>query len=207
MLRHLASHAFEPARRIRLNYLYDIQRYHEIFRDEINWRELATRFPKLIVVLQLVSCVFSRPGAAASPIGASEPIPEGVGLGMVPLSEIAAADVGLSTKFAALFNPPAWWLHGFYGVPPDKSLLTCRTIRHPVTLARWSAKRLVAAFGFFAPAGNEEARDLEPFGDQPMTEFRKAMIDYIPEPAPDVEMDTVGEEFFCLVLNKDARSI
>jgi hypothetical protein len=52
-----------------LKQLYDIQRYHVIFRDEINWRELAIRFPKVTVVLQLVSYVFARS------INASEPAP------------------------------------------------------------------------------------------------------------------------------------
>jgi hypothetical protein len=198
MLRHLARHAFEPARRIRLKHLYDIWRYHVIFRDEINWRELATRFPDVIVVLQLVSYVFARPGAAANN-STSEPVPAGVGLGMVPLSEIAAADVGLCAKFAALFNPPAWWLHGFYGVPPEKSLLTCRTIHHPITLARWLAKRFVAGFGLSASApaciaGYQEACHSEPFRGQLMTGLQKTMIDHTPVPAADVEMDTVDGE-------------
>ena len=39
-------------------------------------------------------------------------------MGMIPLSEIAAAPMRPTDKLAALFNPPAWWLHGFYGVPP-----------------------------------------------------------------------------------------
>jgi hypothetical protein len=108
---------------------------------------------------------------------------------MVPLSEIGSADVGLCAKFAALFNPPAWWVHGFYGIPADKSLLICRIIRHPIMLARW-----LVGFGFSDRAGHAEACDTEPFRGQPMTEFHQAMIDHIPEPAADVEMDTVGEE-------------
>jgi hypothetical protein len=170
-----------------------------IFRDEINWRELATRFPDVIVVLRLISYVFSRPGAVANPINTSEPAPAGVGFGMVPLSEIAAADTGLFAKFAALFNPPAWWLHGFYGVPPHKSLLTCRTIRHPITLARWLTRRFVVGFGPSAPllaciAGSEEGCNSEAYGGQPMTGFHKTVIDQIPVPAPGVEMDTVDGE-------------
>jgi hypothetical protein len=199
MLRHLTRHAFEPARCICLKHLYDIWRYHVIFRDEINWRELATRFPDVIVVLQLVSFVFAKRGAVANPISTFEPAPAGIGFGMVPLSEIAAADTGLFAKFAALFNPPAWWLHGFYGVPPNKSLLTCRTIRHPITLARWLARRFVVGFGPSAPslaclAGYEEGCNSEAYRGQPTTGLHKTVIDQIPVPAPGVEMDNVDGE-------------
>jgi hypothetical protein len=62
---------------------------------------------------------------------------------MVPLSEIA--NMPFVAKLAALFNPSPWWLHGYYGVHPDESLLICRTITHPLTLARWLVKRLQAA--------------------------------------------------------------
>jgi hypothetical protein len=153
MLRHLARHAFEPARRIRLKHLYDLWRYQAIFRDDIDWQELALRFPDVIVILRLVSYVFVREPAGARLFNAaSGPVPAGLGLGMVPLSEIANADTGGIAKLADLFNPPAWWLHGFYGVPPENSLLICRTVRHPATLARWLARRLVAGTGVFAQA-------------------------------------------------------
>jgi Uncharacterised nucleotidyltransferase len=150
MLRHLARHAFEPARRIRLKHLYDLWRYQAFFRDEIDWRELALRFPDVIVILRLVSYVFAS-GTRGPFNAASEPVPPGLGLGMVPLSEIAIAEAGFMGKLAALFNPPAWWLHGFYGVPPEKSLLICRTVRHPLTLARWLARRFAAGIGLSAP--------------------------------------------------------
>ena len=141
MLRHLAHHAFEPARRLRLIHLYDLWRYQAMFRNEIDWRTLETRFPEVITVLRLISFVFAHPADACS---APEPIPTGVGLGMMPLSEIAAGDIGIVDKLAAVFNPPTWWLHGFYGIAPGKSLLTCQTIRHPARVARWLAQRLMS---------------------------------------------------------------
>ncbi len=153
MLCHLGRHAFEPARRIRLKHLYDLWRYQVIFRDEIDWRELALRFPDVIVILRLVSFVFAASHSTDNPHNAAaEPVPAGLGLGMVPLSEIASAEMGLLAKLAALFNPPAWWMHGFYGVPPEKSLLICRTVRHPMTLGRWLTRRFVAGIGPSAPA-------------------------------------------------------
>jgi Uncharacterised nucleotidyltransferase len=149
MLRHLARHAFEPARQIRLIHLYDLWRYHTIFRDEIDWREIEARFPYVIVILRLVSYVFPSTNAATAALE-SNAAPAGVGYGMVPLAEIAAANMSMADKMSALFGPPAWWLHGFYGVPPEQSLLICRTIRHPATLVGWLLRRWAAASGLLS---------------------------------------------------------
>jgi hypothetical protein len=140
MLRHLVRHAFEPARRVRLKHLHDLRRYQTKFAAEIDWREFEHRFPQVIVALRLVSYVFAvLPMTIGS---ASEQAPASVGVGMLPLSEIA--NMPFVAKLSALFNPSPWWLHGYYGVPPGESLLICRAIKHPLTLARWFAKRLKA---------------------------------------------------------------
>lgn len=137
MLRHLAGHAFDPAHRIRLIHLYDLWRYQAIFHDEIDWRQIETRFAEVTVVLRLVSQVF-----------AGAPPSAGLGLGMIPLSDIAASDMSLRDKLGAIFNPPAWWMHGFYGIPPQQSLLVCRIVRHPAMLARWLLARAAGLAGF-----------------------------------------------------------
>lgn len=135
MLRHLSRHTFGPARRVRLIHLYDLWRYPAVHRDEIDWSALRARFPHVTVSIELAAQVFSpRRTRAAS----------GVGRGMIPLSEIAACERGARRKLAALLNPPPWWMHGFYGVPPERSLLLCRTVRHPATLARWMSTRLAS---------------------------------------------------------------
>jgi hypothetical protein len=133
MLHHLAVHTFDWAHRVRLIHLYDLWRYQAIFHDEIDWRQLETRFPQVVVVLHLVSQFFTG--------SVSEPVPAGLGLAMIPLAEIASSDRSLGGKIAAVFNPPAWWLHGFYGVPPERSLLLCRTVRHPIMVGRWLLAR------------------------------------------------------------------
>jgi hypothetical protein len=150
MLRHLARHAFEPARRIRLIHLYDLWRYPARFHAEIDWQRLAAEFPDVIVILRLISYVFAAHDFADGPtpgqLGAVPvPAPEGIGQGMIPLSEIAQAPIARTEKLGALFDPPAWWLHGFYGVPPEKSLLVVRAVRHPAMVARWIGLRLAAA--------------------------------------------------------------
>jgi hypothetical protein len=145
MLRHLAGHAFDPAHRIRLIHLYDLWRYQAIFHDQIDWPEIEARFGYVMVVLRLVSQVFAGAPPASAAAGS---VPAGLGLAMIPLAEITASDMSLRKKLGAIFNPPAFWLHGFYGVPPEQSLLICRTVRHPVILARWLLARAAGLAGF-----------------------------------------------------------
>jgi hypothetical protein len=151
MLRHLARHAFEPARRIRLIHLYDLWRYRRLLDGAIDWEHLAARLPEVNIALSLVSQVFPGQQCADDPCRvAGTPVPAGVGLGMVPLSEIAMMEGGPLPKLAALFDPPAWWLHGFYAVPLGHSLLLCRAVRHPAMVARWLIRRLLARAGLIA---------------------------------------------------------
>jgi hypothetical protein len=141
MLHHLARHAFEPSDHVRLIHLYDLYRYRTMFREAIDWDAIQRSHPHVAVVLQLINYVFSRAGDIATE---SQELPAGIGSGMLPLAQIAASDIGPIAKIGKLLNPPAWWLHGYYGVPPDRSLLACRAIRHPATVARWLGRRLVA---------------------------------------------------------------
>jgi hypothetical protein len=148
MLRHLAGHTFGQGHRVRLIHLYDLWRYQAIFRNEIEWRAIETRFPQVTVALHLATQVFDSPqNPTVALTDKFEPVPSGQGFGMIPFSEIAASDMSLAGKLSAIFNPPAWWLHGFYGVPPERSLLICRTVRHPLMMARWLLARCSALIG------------------------------------------------------------
>ncbi|THD70063.1 MAG: hypothetical protein E7813_09420 [Bradyrhizobium sp.] len=146
VLRHLARHAFEPTRQVRLIHLYDLWRYQAIFRDEIDWQDLQKRFGYVIVALRLVSCVFPDQQPELVP-WKTGPCPAGAGFGMMQLHEIANSNLGPIGKLSALFSPPPWWLHGFYGVPLEQSLLLCRTVRHPATLLRWLLRRWAVFIG------------------------------------------------------------
>jgi hypothetical protein len=146
MLRHLTRHALEPARRLRLIHLLDIVRYQAIFRDEIDGARLRRAFPALAVALQMIAMVFA-PQTSLSAAGALAPRPDGVGLGMTPLSELLSSQAAVPAKLAALLDPPPWWLHAYYGVPADKSLWPCRMVRHPARVTHWIVRRLLAVAG------------------------------------------------------------
>jgi hypothetical protein len=143
MLDHLSRHAFEPAHRLRLVHLYDLWRYRVRFRDVVDWAALVRSHPQVIVVQRLVGQLF---GGAETAHHASS-VPVGAGLGMLPLSQIAATNAGWTAKLGKLLNPPAWWLHGYYGVPLERSLVVCRAVRHPATLVRWMSRRLITRIG------------------------------------------------------------
>lgn len=145
MLRHLTRHAFEPVARVRLIHLHDLWQYQARFHDEIDWPHLQSRHPGVITALRLVHYVLPplrEPDGVLSAV--PRPGPSGIGAGMLPLSKIAGAPVGPTTKLKMLFDPPAWWLHGYYGIPPEHSLRRCRLMLHPATVARWLARRLAA---------------------------------------------------------------
>jgi hypothetical protein len=148
MLRHLTRHALEPARRLRLIHLLDIARYQLIFGDEIDRARLTREFPALAVALDMIGLVFSPDGGGVG--GPRAGVPDGVGLGMTPLSELLAGGAGFAGALGALFDPPRWWLHAYYGVAAGKSLLPCRMVRHPAKVTGWVARRLLAVA---APAG------------------------------------------------------
>jgi Uncharacterised nucleotidyltransferase len=143
MLRHLSRHAFEPARRVRLIHLYDLWRYQSVFRGEIDWRQIEARFPAVMIVLHLIAQVFSTK--------ARETAPGSVGYGMASLSEIATANISPFTKLCEVFSPPAWWLHGYYGVPLERSLLFCRAVWHPLRVLRWLGRRVAGGIGLSRP--------------------------------------------------------
>ena len=148
MLRHLAHRAFEPATTVSPRHLYEFWRYPKVFGNEIDWGEIEKRFPHVTVALQLASLGFDKEQPM---VGGSERLeaPRGIGHAMMPLSAIARMPAAARLK--ALFNPSAWWLHGFYGIPLGKSLLYCRTVRHPLTLFRWLTRRLLPGTGHSPP--------------------------------------------------------
>ena len=145
-LHQLSRHTFSPGRDIKLIHLCDRLRYDARFKDEIDGDRLRRRFPGVPVAISLARSVLSPASGRDAPAAIRD-----LGRGIVPLSEIAAETAPLGDKLAALFAPPDFWLHGFYSVPPGRSLRLVRTVRHPATVLRWLAHRLVGRVFFDPP--------------------------------------------------------
>jgi hypothetical protein len=219
MLRHLARHTFEPAQQVRLQLLYDLWNYWCRFGNEIDGVELEQRYAHVVVALQLAYnalTIDGKPDDATAHEDANND-PSRIGNGMLPLSQIGK--MRLSEAAAALFNPSEWWLHGFYGVPLNASLLYCRAVRHPLTLIHWLTRRSIAAMqdrcsGSWFDVANEEdvpSRCAEGANDT-NTEYA---MDTIPRQVAGIESDQVGDELLlyrpadraALYLNATAATI
>ncbi len=141
MLRHLSRHGFEPAQEIRLIHMFDLVAYANHFANEIDWQTLHARFPRVICALRCGHCLLPLPEKLAGIIGVPKNRPASIGLGMKPLSAIFRENLQILQIWDDLFNPPAWWLHAYYGVDPDRSLVSVRLVRHPLNVARWLVRR------------------------------------------------------------------
>jgi len=139
MLRHLCRHALEPRETIKIGSALDILLYASRFAERIDWSRLGVRYPGVITSLQLFSYLIGWPRALDGYLPEPpQPAPEGVGVGIAPLSALRHRPDRLSR----LLSPPDWWLHAFYNVPPGRSLVFTRVVRHPVRLAFWLWRRM-----------------------------------------------------------------
>jgi len=142
-LRHLTHHLLEPSwnGRLRLVGLVDLFRYGLTFNESIDWHRLETSYPVVVNALRCLHYVIPLPGAlvryAPSP---GSPPPARVGEAIRPLRAILAGRQP-TRVLGELFSPPDWWLHAYYGVPPDRSLTGVRLGRHPWRVARWLGQR------------------------------------------------------------------
>jgi hypothetical protein len=141
-MRHLTHHLLEPSwdGRLRLVGLVDLLRYGLTFNESIDWHRLETAYPHVINALRCLHYVIPLPVALArySPPPGSPPAR--VGEAIRPLRAILAG--GQPTRvLGELFSPPEWWLHAYYGVSPDRSLIGVWLGRHPWRVARWFALR------------------------------------------------------------------
>lgn len=139
MLRHLCRHALEPRETTKLGSALDILLYASRHADEIDWERFGREFPEAITMIRLLGHLLPWPSGLTQYVPApAPPAPDGVGVGMVPLSRLRHGQ----RRIARLLNPSDWWLRAFYNVPPHRSLLYTKTVRHPARVAFWLWRRL-----------------------------------------------------------------
>ena len=142
-LRHLTQHLLEPSwsGRLRLVGVVDLLRYGVTFNESIDWHRLESSYPLVINALRCLHYVIPLPaGLARYAPQPGSPAPARIGEAIRPLRAILAG--GPPTNVMdELLNPPDWWLHAYYGVPPDRSLTAVRLGRHPWRVARWLGQR------------------------------------------------------------------
>ena len=148
MLRHLTHHLLEPSPngRVRLIGIVDLVSYACAFHERIDWPRLQSAFGFVTNALACLHHLVPLPDTLMrfAPVPANA-VPDRVGEIVRPLRSVLMEGQPLRAIFQELFNPPDWWMHGYYNVPADRSLTPVRVFRHPWQLARWFALR-VAGF-------------------------------------------------------------
>ena len=147
MLRHLTHHLLEPSasRRVRLIGIVDLVSYACAFHEQIDWRRLQSDFGFVNNALACLHHLVPLPNKLMRFAPAANAAPDRVGEIVRPLRSVLMEGQPPAAIFQELFNPPDWWMHAFYNVPTDRSLIPVRVFRHPWQLARWFALR-VAGF-------------------------------------------------------------
>lgn len=138
MLRHLCRHALEPRETMKLGSALDIMLYASHYANEIDWQRVKAEFPEVITMIQLLAYLVPWPAGLNRFLRRpTAEAPQGVGAGMIPLSDLRHR----RDRVARLLNPSDWWLRGFYNVPPGRSLVYTKTVRHPLRVLHWMWRR------------------------------------------------------------------
>jgi hypothetical protein len=145
MLRHLTHHLFEPSPsgQVKLVGVVDLVSYACAFHEQIDWRRLTTEFGFVANALGCLHYVAPLPAKLIrfAP-SAAAPAPGRIGEIVRPLRSIVMRGRDPAAMLRELFDPPGWWMHSYYNVPPAKSLIPTRVFRHPSRVARWFALRI-----------------------------------------------------------------
>lgn len=144
-LKHLCHHTFEPCDKIKLGAVADIYGYASKFVDEIQWKQIEKSNFIIHNTLRCLHYLSPLPNSLnAHLIAPTSPPPSGVGYGFPTLSSTLVKSKTSSEKFKRIFMCSHWWMHNFYQVRPEQSLLTTQIVRHPAMIIRWLIRRVKA---------------------------------------------------------------
>jgi len=142
-LRHLYHHMSEPAALLKLIWCADIIAVADHYRDEIDWDRLRREYPRVCNAIRLTGYVTPLPETLLDYLAAPPPpAPAGTGTSILPLSTIQTRPSREALHL--LFYPSDWWLRMYYGTAPESSLIFTRWLRHPVRVAQWIGRRVLA---------------------------------------------------------------
>jgi hypothetical protein len=161
MLRHLAQHVLQPSwdGRVRLLGVVDLYRYAAMCVARADWPSIARDEPFVMNTLRCLHYVIPLPATLAA-IGPPPhwPTPARAGETLWPLRAIATHEDRIEGLRNLVFDPPAWWLHAYYGVPLDRPLRGVRLWRHPRRVAHWLTRRAIERW---MPSKDESAISAE----------------------------------------------
>lgn len=141
--RHLES--LHPGAVLKLVNVLDVVLYAEKYINEIDWHALDMKHAHVINTLKCLHMIVPLSSALEEKVGGvSDKRLQNIGEIMLPLTHIINKRNSIADQFDLLFKPSDWWLHLYYNVDPEKTLIFVKLIRHPLTILKWLWKRLIS---------------------------------------------------------------
>lgn len=152
MLHQLCRHleALHPEGNLKLINVLDVVGFAEKNQHKLNWQLIHECYPHILNTLQCLNYITPLTQdmtniVGINSVGIKENSPiNGVGEIMLPLTTIFSVQCGFFERLKLLFLPSDWWLHLYYGVQPNCSLLFVKLVRHPLKLSKWLLNRLIS---------------------------------------------------------------
>jgi len=133
MLRHLCHHTFEPVENIKLGAVADLYGYACKYYTQLDKDEIAEKHPYVLNIFTLLHYLSPLPRLLQEWIKPpTAPAPSDVGKGYIPMSKTITEHKNIIARVKHLVNAPDWWLHGFYNIDPENSLVWTRWVSHPL---------------------------------------------------------------------------
>ena len=128
---------------LKLINVMDVIGLAEHVRVTDQWSRLAQEYPHVINTLRCLHLLTPLPDGLQQQVGiVPTRVPSGVGQIMGSLRSALLAKKSLSQKLKPLLLPSDWWMHLYYNVDPNKSLLWIKLVRHPLRVGNWLLRRV-----------------------------------------------------------------
>lgn len=148
MLVHLCRHLADrhPGSYLKLINVVDVVAYAEAYCDELDWPALTRNHAHVINTLKCLHFLTPLSATLRSAMAWDESVaPAGVGQIMPQLKDALRAPLPWRERLGQVFLPSAWWLHLHYGVPPERSIVFVRCLRHPAAVMAMLGRRFWSA--------------------------------------------------------------
>ena len=144
-LHQVAAHlqGLHPSALLKLINVVDVVVLAQHILKKGDWDALQQQYPHVVNVLRCLHLYTPLPNELQDQLA---PMPvkavKGVGEIMGSLRNALVTKRALSDRLILLFFPSDWWLHLYYNVDPDKSLIWVKCIKHPLRVLNWLSRRL-----------------------------------------------------------------
>ena len=136
-----------PKASLKLINVVDVIAFAEHILKKGEWAQLEQTHPHIINTLRCLHLYTPLPDSLQEQLkplftNTSRKTISGVGEIMGSLRSALVQKQPLRERFRILFQPSDWWLHLYYNVDPEKSLLWIKCVKHPLRILNWLSRRL-----------------------------------------------------------------